>query len=657
MIDGGRMILRDTSAGRTKVEWTAGGLLAATLLLPPPLYVLLAAYFTIYDPAVLALDYMLASPPFLLFIAAYVAVPPLALRNGLNAIRRYEGEREVEREGEGARLRAERAVPRFAGVLAATLAAASILGPNIIVLTARFPALSLTSSTVLEMSGLRYTAAILAGPASILIAAIPLYLKTVGVVEHRAHTVPVGRRLFSLERKLALGFVFAPLVVITLYGSMSMMFLETVRIGGDIVVPIVVRMVVVLAATSIIMTLINLRTVCGQTVGHITSMAERIQSMFEGLRSGGAADLRVRLSATSFDEVKVLADRLNDFLGSLADVLRHAADSSDATDEAARRISESVASARGEMKQLAEVSNSLGANADELDGQVRTVSDQAGSLSTFSNDVRDVADEQASAMEESAASVRQMAGSIQNIAVAVASRKEKTDRLSELAERGEETMRDAVEAMKRTFRMTDAMLETVSVINTISQHTDLLSMNAAIEAAHAGEMGRGFAVVAEEIRNLAEGVAENSREVSATLGEMAEAIAAAMKTMEESVEYFFEIRGEIGDLRTRMEEINERTQEISAGTEQLDTVISRVQDLTANVRGSSSDLTSRTKALTELASALTSISETVRSGAGSLRSTSSRLETIAVDLESAVTENASASGALGGHLDRFLVEK
>lgn len=626
-------------------------LLAMTVLLPPMLYVVLTSYFTIYSTESVLIDYMLASPPFLVFLVFYMGIPPVALSHELRHIHKFESTGNAEDHE-----RAGRSVTRFANVLLAVLAAGSVVGPVIIALAPVFPAMSLTTAESSSMSGLRFSAAIIAGPASILLASIPLFLNTVGILEQRVHSISSGRKIFSIERKLLLGFVFAPLVVVALFSSLFLMMLENLRMEGDIVVPIVIRMLVVLGVLSLITTIVNLKTVHRQTVSPIQKISDKLRSMFEGLQTDGKADLRERLTAPTFDEIKLLSDRLNDFLDALSSALTQASETARGSSEATERIVASVQTSRDELKGLTEVSTELGSNADNLDSHVRQVDEQATELKRFSDEVSNVVGEQASAMEESAASVRQMSGSLRSIADAVEARREKTTELARFADHGEETMRDAVSKMHSTHEMTDAMLETVDVINTISKQTDLLSMNAAIEAAHAGESGKGFAVVAEEIRRLAEGVAENARNVSTTLGDMAKGIETSMKTMQDSVDAFGKIHNEIGELNTSMENINSTTQEMRSGTDELDQVISRVQELTRQVSDSSGDMQERMDSFAELARTLTEVSETVRTGASSVNNASGKLASVSEQLETAGNDNRKSAEALDRQLDRFLLE-
>jgi len=624
---------------------------AATVLLPPLLYPVLTSYFVIYPPLRLLRDFMAASPPFLVFLALYISIPALLLRRSLSAITRFE----TKSSSPAVTTRAADATANFANGLLLVLLAASIVGPGLIAATALYPGLSLTSDSPFAMSYLRLSAAILAGPAAILIAAVPLFLQTTGSLERRAQGVPTTGRIFSLERKLALGFVFAPLVIVSLFGSMIFMILEMVRVEGEIAIPVVIRMVLLVGVVSLIMTIVNLRTVCRQTVGPITEITRTIRGMFESLRTGGHADLRTRLTMRTFDEVKLLGDSINEFLDSLTVTLGQVRSTATQAKAAGQRITAAVADSRAETTELIQVGDSLGVNADNLDAQVRTADHQASELRAFSEQVSLLVGEQASAMEESTASVRQMTDSLHTIAGEVEARMQKTQRLASFAEQSEETMSDSLQALKATHEKTDAMLETVRLINAISQQTDLLAMNAAIEAAHAGDAGRGFAVVATEVKKLAEEAATNAQNISGTLTEMAGGIRNSMESMESSVHAFGEIRSEIGTLHSGMRNVNERTQEMSSGTSELDVVLTRVRELTGNVRDSSGDMQHRMEEFAKLSVGLTEISQTVRSGAASMHSTVQRLGDIAHDLDRAGEENQASSTQLNENMQRFLI--
>ncbi|TVR91822.1 MAG: hypothetical protein EA428_05000 [Spirochaetaceae bacterium] len=626
-------------------------MVATTVLLPPLFYPILTSYFVIYPPLRLLRDFMMASPPFLVFLVLYLSIPALLLHRSLRAITRYE----ASNASPVVTVRAANATANFANGLLLVLLAASLVGPALIAATAIYPSLSLTSDAPFAMSYLRLTAAILAGPAAILIAAVPLFLKTVSNLERRAQTVPTSGRIFSLERKLALGFVFAPLVIVSLFGSMVFMILEMVRVEGNIVIPVVIRMFAAIGIVSLIMTIMNLRTVCRQTVAPIAEITRTIRGMFESLGRGGRADLRPRLAMRTFDEVKLLGDSINDFLDDLTATLAQVRSSASQAETAGQRVTAAVSKSRAETGELIQVGDILGANADNLDAQVRTADQQASELRAFSEQVSLLVGEQASAMEESTASVRQMTDSLHTIADEVEARMQKTQRLATYAEQSEETMRDSLTALKTTHEKTDAMLETVRLINAISQQTDLLAMNAAIEAAHAGEAGRGFAVVATEVKKLAKEVAENAQNVSVTLTEMANGIRNSMESMEQSVHAFEEIRNEIGTLHSGMQNVNQRTQEMSSGTSELDTVLTRVRELSGSVRDSSGDMQHRMEEFAKLSVSLTDVSQTVRSGAATMHSTVQRLGDIAQDLDSAGDENRVSSTQLNENMQRFLI--
>ena len=148
---------------------------------------------------------------------------------------------------------------------------------------------------------------------------------------------------------------------------------------------------------------------------------------------------------------------------------------------------------------------------------------------------------------------------------------------------GEGTMREAVATMKQTYERTGAMLETVDVINTISEQTDLLSMNASIEAAHAGEAGRGFAVVAEEVQRLATDAGNSSVNITAAVEEIIEQIEYAAENSTRTREVFRHIDEEVSGVHDAFEEIRSSTDELAAGGNELSESMRRLREISSAV--------------------------------------------------------------------------
>jgi len=268
--------------------------------------------------------------------------------------------------------------------------------------------------------------------------------------------------------------------------------------------------------------------------------------------SSGVRDLTKRITGNAPVEISGIARTFNVFMAHLHDTiskLKNIASES-------RRISTNLAGNATEIAATAEeisaTASSVYRNSENLDHTVQNASSLVGDIRGAVERIVNRIEEQSSAVTQSSAAIEELIASIRTISSISQAKKELLVSLQDMAKIGEENTSATRDSMKEISVSADLIHDLIEVIDNVADQTNILAMNAAIEAAHAGEAGKGFGVVADEIRKLAETTTENSRNIGANLNQIIKRIMDTVQLSEETERSIGRMTDGINDVTASM---------------------------------------------------------------------------------------------------------
>jgi len=237
------------------------------------------------------------------------------------------------------------------------------------------------------------------------------------------------------------------------------------------------------------------------------------------------------------------------------------------------------------------------------------------SLQSFAASLEGAVSEQGAAIDQTASATEQMIGNIGSISHNASVIKADALKLAGMSEEGKEGLEEVLSAIELVSEKSAGMLDAVGVITGIAGTTNLLAMNAAIEAAHAGDAGKGFAVVADEIRRLSEATSSQSKEIEAALKATKESIDLAVASSNRAGSSFGSVLGGVRTTAERMAEIEAAMSEQAEGSAQISKAMGGMHSATATVRGGAAELREKAMKLAEAASALEKAASGIKANA------------------------------------------
>lgn len=325
-------------------------------------------------------------------------------------------------------------------------------------------------------------------------------------------------------------------------------------------------------------------------------------------------DLTRRIPVTTHDEIGDMSAIFNQTFDSMKRLVQIIRDKSHA-------LTNTGTALVSDMTETASAVNEITANIQSMKVQISTqtshITESNKSMDIILQTIEDLNThilDQASGVSSSSSAIEEMLANINSVVKTLMQNGKNVVALTEASEVGKTSVQIVSQDIRQIARDSEGLLEINAVMEQISAQTNLLSMNAAIEAAHAGEVGKGFAVVAGEIRKLAESSSEQAKTTAVMLKNIKIAIDTISQSAQDVLDRFNVIDRCIQVVSNQEEHIRGAMEEQETGSKHILESISRLKELTDLVKLGSSEMSSQGKEIISKTSQLDKISLEIENG-------------------------------------------
>jgi methyl-accepting chemotaxis protein len=319
-------------------------------------------------------------------------------------------------------------------------------------------------------------------------------------------------------------------------------------------------------------------------------VVKRIATVAGNMKFLEAGELTHEIRILHDDEIGALGESYNAALGRMKLLITTIKDKADHLLTTGIQLSTNTAETAGAMDHM---------NAAILSTKTRVVSQSASVTQTSATmeqiitnieKLGDHINDQKDSVARASSAIEEMIANIQSVTQTLVKNAQNVNALAESSEVGHRGLTEVSGNVQEVAKESEGLMEINAVMENIASQTNLLSMNAAIEAAHAGEAGKGFAVVADEIRKLAENSSEQSKTISAVLKRIKVSIEKISTSTASVLEQFDSIESGIRTVATQEDAIRAAMEEQNAGSQQILDSMAKVNEITVNVQNGAREM-------------------------------------------------------------------
>ena len=369
----------------------------------------------------------------------------------------------------------------------------------------------------------------------------------------------------------------------------------------------------------------------------------------------GQGNLKQRMNITSQNEIGDMAREFNRGLENLKNLItvikKNSAFLNTVGMELATNINQTTASISRMSKAISEVNQSTQTQASSVTKTASTMEEIIRTIKSLNESIED----QSSSIIQSSSSIEEMIANISNITKMLDSNNEFVQSLNEKTNSGKEAVVKVNTVVAKISEQSNTLLEASNVIQSIAGQTNLLAMNAAIEAAHAGDSGRGFAVVADEIRKLAEESNTQGKQISKSLKESIAIIKDLVVSGKVAEQALSETSGLASQIAEQESHIAVSMNEQSDGNKEVLTALKEINNATELVRSGSKEMLAGSETVAKEMYNLNDLTATVSNYMTEMASSTEQMDASIVNVNKLTEKTKFAIKHLNDEAQKFQV--